>query len=59
MGDFNINNLDKRAFKPSYLLTSEHQLEEIMTSATRHVSESIIDHIYVSQDDIVLKSGVL
>ena len=59
LGDLNTNFQDKRFYQPIHVITSQYQLEQLVSVVTRPITGKTIDLIYTSDKDRVIKSGVL
>ena len=60
LGDFNIDLFSKSALHKWFIaLTKAYSFHQLITNATRPVSETLLDLVLVSNGDNVLKSGTL
>ncbi|XP_062573471.1 uncharacterized protein LOC134235355, partial [Saccostrea cucullata] len=58
LGDFNIDELKNTSFKSQMEINGLHQVINTPTRVTSH-SETLIDHIYVSDKFLYLNSGII
>lgn len=59
LGDFNVNVLNRSQYRPLKLITTSYQYEQLIDKVTRPATNTIIDHIYTTHPQFVLKSGVI
>ena len=60
LGDFNINLLDNSVSNTRFIqLFKSLNYEQLITVATRPISNSLLDHIYSNRKGNILKSGTL
>ena len=59
LGDLNTNFQDKRSYHSLHVLTSKYQFKQLIDEVTRPISGKTIDLIFTSNDNNVVKSGVL